>query len=88
MESSSNFFESIFNQIRNNAKLAGSLIAVLGLLLLIAVFMDSDWVLEGGNGFFNIATISHMFGRKTARILMGILAIIIIGAGLLIAIAN
>ncbi|WP_417786540.1 Imm17 family immunity protein [Tenacibaculum sp.] len=87
MKDTDNFFESLFENIRNNGTLAGTIIAGLGLVLLIAVIVDSDWVLEGGNGFFNIASISHMFGRTTARVLMGLLAVVIMGSGCLIAIA-
>lgn len=51
--------------------------------MLIAVLLDADWMLEGGNGFFNIASISKHFGRTFARILMGVLSIVIIFIGLL-----
>ncbi|SFM22755.1 Imm17 family immunity protein [Marinobacter zhejiangensis] len=87
MDDISVFFESLFESIRNDGTLAGSVIAGLGVLLLVAVIVDSDWVLEGGNGFFNIATISRMFGRTVARVLMGLLAMAIIFAGCLIAVA-
>lgn len=87
MKETNNFFESLFENIRNNGTVAGLVIAGLGLVLLIAVLMNASWMLEGGNGFFNIATISKMFGRTTARVLMGILSVIIIVAGLLIAFA-
>lgn len=84
METVSNFFNDLFENIRNNPALAGYAISGIGVFLLIAVILDANWMLEGGNGFFNIATISKMFGRNTARVLMGILCIIIIAAGLLI----
>lgn len=87
MKETNNFFESLFENIRNNGTVAGLVIAGLGLVLLIAVLMNASWMLEGGNGFFNIATISKMFGRTTARVLMGVLSVIIIVAGLLIAFA-
>ncbi len=85
MEKTNNFFETLFESIRNNGTIAGLVIVGLGVILLIAVILNADWMLEGGNGFFNIATISKMFGRNTARVLMGILSVIIIIAGLLIA---
>lgn len=79
------FFESLFESIRNNGSLAGFVMAGLGGILLVAVVADSDWVLEGGNGRFNIATIGKIFGRTTARVLMGLLSVVIIAAGFLIA---
>ncbi len=85
MEKADNFFEELFSKIRNNPSLAGYLIALIGVGLLIAVLMDADWMLEGGNGFFNIASISKMFGRNVARILMGIVSVGIIFSGLGIA---
>ncbi len=85
MEKTNNFFENLFSNIRNNPSLAGYLIALVGAGLLIAVLMDADWMLEGGNGLFNIASISKMFGRNVARILMGILSLGIIFSGLGIA---
>lgn len=85
MEKMNNFFEQLFEDIRSKPALAGYIIAAIGLGLLIAVIMDADWMLEGGNGFFNIASISKMFGRNIARILMGIVSIIIMLSGLGIA---
>lgn len=75
--------QDFFEKIQSNPSLAGLFIAGVGVALLIAVIMDADWILEGGNGFFNIASISKYFGRNTARILMGILFIILIGSGLI-----
>lgn len=88
MEKISEFFDNLFADIQNNPSLAGYLMACTGVILLIAVLMDADWMLEGGNGFFNIASISKMFGRGVARILMGIVCVLIIIAGLLIAWGN
>lgn len=84
MEKIGDFFNDLFEKIKSNPALAGYVISGLGVVLLIAVIMDADWMLEGGNGFFNIATISRMFGRGIARILMGIVSVLIIIAGLLI----
>lgn len=88
MEKISNFFNQLFSDIQNKPATGGYLISGIGVILLIAVIMDADWMLEGGNGFFNIATISKMFGRGAARVLMGILSIVIIIAGLLITWGN
>ncbi|MFL0095259.1 Imm17 family immunity protein [Tenacibaculum maritimum] len=85
MEKFSSFFDNLFNNIRSNPSLAGFVISGIGGIMLIAVIMDADWMLEGGNGFFNIASISNYFGRNIARVLMAFLSIIIIAAGLLIA---
>lgn len=84
MEKIGDFFNNLFEKIKSSPVLAGLFIAGLGLFMLIAVIRDADWMLEGGNGFFNIATITKMFGRGLARILMGIASILIIIAGLLI----
>lgn len=84
-QSIDDFFGNLFERINNTPALAGLVIAGIGLFMLIAVILDADWMLEGGNGFFNIATISRMFGRKIARIIIAIPCILLIIAGLGIA---
>lgn len=79
MEEASEFF----NNLREHPALAGLVIAGFGLIMLIAAIMDADWLIEGGNGTFNIAWVSNRFGRKTAQTLMGILSVIIMLSGLL-----
>ncbi len=65
--------------------LIGLFIAGIGLVMLIGVLMDADWMLEGGNGRHNIASISRRYGRKTARVLMGLLAGAFLAGGLIFA---
>lgn len=85
MESINNFFDNFFNQVQQNPQWAGAFIFVLAFFMLIAVIMDADWMLEGGNArnIFNIATISKRFGRNVARILMGLLCIALMIAGVI-----
>lgn len=74
----------IFTYIQEN-NLGGIVIAVIGLICLIAVIMDADWMLEANrNGRFNIGTIVSIWGRKAGRIIMGTLSVIIILSGLAI----
>lgn len=84
MESINQFFDNFFNQVQQNPQWAGLLIFTLASLMLVAVIMDANWMLEGGNGrnIFNIATISKWFGRTTARVLMGLLSITLMTCGL------
>ncbi|WP_459211631.1 immunity 17 family protein [Aquimarina rhabdastrellae] len=52
----------------------GYLIAVGGLgLYLIGLILDWDWPLEPGGGYFNVAYWCEKLGRKTVRILLGIM---------------
>ena len=48
------------------------IVAAIGLLFLIGAIRDWDWVLEGDGRIMNIAWVSNTFGRRTARILVGI----------------
>lgn len=82
MEKISEFFNNLFENVQGKPAIAGLVISSIGLFLLLAVIFDADWMLEGGNGFFNIASISKMFGRNVARVLMGIVCIILIVAGI------
>ncbi len=77
--------ERLFDRVGNTPMLIGLFIAGVGLVLLIGVIMDADWVLEGGNGRRNIASISRRYGRKTARVLMGLLACAFLAGGLVFA---
>ncbi len=72
----------LFEYIRERPVLAGFVIAGIGLFMLIALIMDADWMLEGSGSGFNIASVSKIFGRKTARIIMAIPCILLILAGL------
>ena len=55
----------------------GYLIGVAGFLLIIlGLILDWDWVVEPGGGYINIASFIEMFGRKTVRILYGLIMFI------------
>jgi len=74
--------ENIAKYFSENQHVFGIFLSAVGGFLLLAVIMDWDWILEGGNGPFNIASISKYFGRNAARVLMGILSCVIIASGL------
>ncbi len=74
--------ENLAEYFSKNQHVFGLLLVAVGGFLLLAVVLDWDWILEGGNGPFNIASISKYFGRNVARILMGILSCVIIASGL------
>lgn len=78
------FFETHFENTKANPPFAGIMIFLIGLIILIGVIKNSNWVLEGGNGSWNFAFISNTFGRNTARILVGIISIVIIFFGITI----
>ena len=42
-------------------------------LIIIGLILDWDWVVEPGGGYFNIAYAIATFGRKTVRIVYGII---------------
>lgn len=63
---------------------AGLVLVAAGLLLLLGAIRDWDWVLEGNGSRMNAAWISNTFGRKTARIFVGICGSIIALSGLVL----
>lgn len=58
----------------------GFVFVAFGAIILVGAWLDWDWILEGDGTIMNIAWISNTFGRKVARIIMGI------GGGLIMAI--
>ncbi len=83
MESPNDFFDNLFEYLKTHPKWAGLLIFLLGLIMLIALIINANWMLEGGAGY-NIASFSKDFGRKPARILMVVPVVILMIAGILI----
>lgn len=83
-EKANTFFENIFKNFQNTHQIGGLIISGIGIIMLIAVLFNANWILDtrGHHSWFN--TILEMVNRKTARILMGILCIILIISGLLI----
>ena len=46
------------------------------LFIIIGLILDWDWVVEPGGGYFNIAYFINMFGRKTIRIVYGLIMLL------------
>lgn len=46
---------------------------VIFVFLIIGLILDWDWVVEPGGGYFNIAYFIETFGRKTVRIVYGLI---------------
>ena len=59
------------------------IVVACGLLFLIGAIRDWDWVLEGDGRIFNMAWVSNTFGRRVARILVGISGAVIMILGVL-----
>lgn len=72
--------EDIINQfnffIENHPEYGYLIAASLFLLVLIGIILDWDWVVEPGGGYINIAYYIEMFGRKTVRLVYGIIILI------------
>lgn len=52
-----------------------------GLVLLLGALLDWDWVIQTGEGPFDLLKLSQRFGRGTARVVMGIIAVLAITCG-------
>lgn len=74
--------QTIFSNLPKEC--GGLAIIICGLLFLIGAIRDWDWVLEGNGRAFNLAWVSNTFGRKIARILVGILSSVIIMCGIVL----
>ncbi len=76
--------DTFFENVKEDPLFAGVMISLIGVIILIGTIKNSDWVLEGGNGMWNFAFISNTFGRNVARILVGIISIVIIFFGIFV----
>ncbi len=83
MENLNNIASEWFDYLRANPKYSGLAIAGFGLIMLIALIKDADWMLErDSGGFWTLDDKIEVFGRKTMRILMAIPCIVLIVFGL------
>lgn len=78
------FFENISDNLQSTPQIGGLVISGIGVIMLIAVLLNANWILDtrGHSSWFN--TFLEMVSRKTARILMGILCVMLIISGILI----
>ncbi|MBS9773974.1 MAG: hypothetical protein KGV59_02290 [Tenacibaculum sp.] len=83
-ENLNNITSEWFEYLRENPKWAGLVIAGFGLIMLISLIINADWMLEGNGGFWSMADKIEIFGKKTMRIVIAIPCIGLIIAGLLI----
>lgn len=79
--------EKIQEYIASNPVWGGVLIIAIGLFLLLAAIFDWSFIFGDVNrSNYNpekLDGIINLFGRKTARVVCGILSIVVIGAGIL-----
>ena len=73
--------DKLQNFFYTNPHYFGLFFAGAGLFLLVGVILDWDWVMQRGEGAFDLLKLSHHFGRTTARVVMGILAGLCIACG-------
>ena len=84
MENNKSFLDSIqyfISNITNYIPWEILLASGFGLVLL-GFILDWDWVVEAGGGYFNISHYIEIWGRKTVRIVKGLLMVIAIVASL------
>ncbi|SBW05990.1 immunity 17 family protein [uncultured Dysgonomonas sp.] len=86
MNRSDNIFSSIGDIFSNNPAFYGIFIVVLGIIFLLTAIYDAKWIF-GNTTSFNIQKVQgwvNLFGRKTTRIAVGIMSLVLILTGLLI----
>ena len=66
-----------------NPEYFGLFFSAMGIFLLIGVICDWDWIIENGEGIMDPVKMAKRWGRKGARIWMGILSTLCILLGLL-----
>lgn len=62
----------------------GFIFVAFGAIILIGAWFNWDWVLEGDGRAMNIAWISNTFGRNVARVIMGVMGVLIMIIGFVI----
>ncbi len=85
-EKGNNFFGDIIEKGQQNSFIGGLIILGIGVILLIAIIMDANWILDSsGRGFLNfmLRVLMDSGNRKKARILMLIPTVFIILFGFL-----
>lgn len=73
--------EKLEDFFQNNPHYFGLILLLAGLVLLIGVIKDWSWIFQGDGRVFNIEWFSTTFGRKGARVVMGILAVVLVLLG-------
>ncbi|AEH02099.1 immunity 17 family protein [Lacinutrix sp. 5H-3-7-4] len=68
--------EQITEIMTSNPQYGYLLGAGVFLFIIIGLILDWDWVVEPGGGYFNIAYFINAFGRKTVRIVYGLIMLI------------
>jgi hypothetical protein len=78
--------DKIKNILTENPHYLGLIIAFLGLLGLICAIVNANWLYGDVNKMtYNMKKIDgwvNFFGRKTARVISGVISVVIIAAGL------
>lgn len=85
MEESDDIFKQIGIFIVNNPVCYGILIIVLGILLLLSAIYDVNFIFRE-NASYNMQKIEgwvNIFGRKTARFMVGSMSIVLMIIGML-----
>lgn len=75
--------EKIKSYFTSHPEFFGFVFIGIGILLIVGVICNWDWILEGDGRVFNIAWFSNVFGRTAARIIYGILGLLFILIGLI-----
>lgn len=73
-ENWNNFWRFVYDKAQKDPKLAGAIISGNGLLILIAAIFNHNWILKDNTNTpkWTIADTAEIFGRKVARIFIGI----------------
>jgi hypothetical protein len=81
-------FDDIAVFFRSHPAVIGVLVAVVGLFLFLAAILNWNWIFgdvsRANYSLCKIDGLVNLFGRKTARIIVGLFGLVIIFAGLLI----
>ena len=84
MESIKNFFvNTIPNYFKEHPSYSGLSLAVVGLFIIIGCIRDWNWLMASDGSVFNMSWIINTFGRKAARIYIGLLGAVLVGCGIL-----
>ncbi len=88
MEESENIFDQVREFFTHHPLYFGIFLVIIGIGLLLTAIYDGEW-LFGNTRLYNLQKVDgwvNFFGRKTARIFVGIMAFVLMASGIVWAI--
>lgn len=74
--------DSFFSKLPKET--GGLAFIVFGLIMLVGAWLNWGWIFQGDGKAINMAWISDTFGRTVARVIVGVMGVLIIICGIVL----